>query len=287
MSGRSDAKWIAPAVAIVVLVLSLLTVILLDSLTDLPTAATTLTIVLIIVPVIVYLAISGAIESATSPFGGIRFRTLIQLPGGAVNPLFTPRTLTTLAYEQFPRCEEYSDLDDYVKQVQRWTPDTLAIVLDSPQGTDEDREELRQICTTVEFLNRYRLWSNIEYVLVVDLDERLLAFLSARAIRPAPDPSNADTCIVGRLVDWLERAQDEKLGHQDEVRLQQLEGFVGPDHFLDADFTFREALETMRELAVDALPVVSREQRLTGILERSRLAVSMFTQMAAAERRGV
>ena len=79
--------------------------------------------------------------------------------------------------------------DDYVRQVQRWTPDTLCIVLDRAQVAIEDSAApMLQICQAVEFLNTNGLWSNLDYVIAVDADEHLLALLSSRAIRPAPQP---------------------------------------------------------------------------------------------------
>ncbi|MGH7821065.1 MAG: hypothetical protein ACREQ9_14975 [Candidatus Binatia bacterium] len=73
----------------------------------------------------------------------------------------------------------------------------------------------------------------------------------------------------------------DALNDSNESQLESLPGFIAAQRALSKTSDRRKALETMDTLDVQTLPVIDKEGRLAGIVDRSKLTASMLIDIAA------
>lgn len=109
----------------------------------------------------------------------------------------------------------------------------------------------------------------LKYVIIEDAGEKLVGILGARELANLPLKSNTRYGLsLNDFADWLNSANVQALA--------RLPGFVSAKDAINKDTNKQLALERMESLNIKTLPVIDKEGRFVGIVDRSRLTASLL-----------
>ena len=128
-----------------------------------------------------------------------------------------------------------------------------------------------------QYLKALTRYPFFEYVVVIDSGGRLFGLFDARQLfkllRDPPRQSRKEEFPdFDQLAEWIASSKISKI--------ESLPGFVGKPHALKKTTNKHDALQRMEKLDVQTLPVVDDEDRLVGILERSKLSASILIEIS-------
>jgi CBS domain-containing protein len=111
----------------------------------------------------------------------------------------------------------------------------------------------------------------LRYVIIQNPDTTFFAMADARALADLFASSN-QPFTAEDFARWL--------GSSDTTALKRLPGFVSSASAVTETTDKSQALQRMESLGVDTLPVVDRDKRFVGIVNRSRLTASLILDVA-------
>lgn len=124
-----------------------------------------------------------------------------------------------------------------------------------------------------DYLNELIKYPYLKYIVLENRDGTFFGMADARALatllssaRPPP-PYSADN-----IANWLIRS--------DTSSLKRLPGFEGSDMAVSQTTDKKQTLQMMEKLNVENLPVIDKEKRFVGIVNRSRLTASLILDVA-------
>ena len=126
----------------------------------------------------------------------------------------------------------------------------------------------------LQTLTRYPFF---EYVVVLESDGRFFGLFNARQLfeilsDSTRHPTMGEFPNFDQFANWLTSSKIAKL--------EAIPGFVGRGKVVRKITNKHDALRRMEELDVQSLPVLNSEDRLVGILERSKLSASILIDIS-------
>ncbi|MCP4365292.1 MAG: CBS domain-containing protein [Planctomycetes bacterium] len=110
-----------------------------------------------------------------------------------------------------------------------------------------------------------------KYIVINGGDKKLVGIVSARELASKMEASDSGY-TPDNIARWLNSS--------DVKELERLPGFVSKSEAIHHDTKKLDALESMESLNIETLPVVDKEGRFVGIVDRSRLATSLIIEVA-------
>lgn len=118
-----------------------------------------------------------------------------------------------------------------------------------------------------QYLDELTKYPFFQYIVINNNDGTLFGMIDAMEV--AATIKSYDGLFNSRdFANWLNRS--------DAGQLAGIPGFTSTEHSLHQDADKKAALELMESLNLEALPVVDGQQRLVGIVNRSRLTASLI-----------
>ena len=218
-------------------------------------------IVVAVLPIAIFLLVTGKIQKFE--VGDLKIETaFVKASTSAIASQVTP--LTGLPSEPIR-----TDSKMGVMEIPR-------LIQDKAQGLSfrlgfggYDGPAIRQYLTelTRQPFLRYIIIQNPDGTFFAMADARALADLLSSA--SPPPPFTADD-----LARWLNSS--------DKTSLKRLPGFIASESSVTESTDKAQALQRMESLNVDTLPVVDKDRRFAGIVNRSRLTASLILDVSNA-----
>jgi hypothetical protein len=111
----------------------------------------------------------------------------------------------------------------------------------------------------------------LRYVIIENPDRTFFAMADARALTDLLSSTNAPY-TADQFARWLNSS--------DQASLKRLPGFISLESSVTGTTDKSQALQLMETLNVDTLPVVDKDKRYVGIVNRSRLTASLILDVA-------
>lgn len=123
-----------------------------------------------------------------------------------------------------------------------------------------------------EYLNRLSQYSFFKYIIIISSNGKFVGMADARELNSVfqtrtGGPSSQE------FAQWVNR--------EDIDSLTKLPGFVSAKNSINNELDKQAALEKMEELNIETLPVIDKQGKFVGIVDRSRLTSSLIIDVAS------
>jgi CBS domain len=217
-------------------------------------------IVVAVLPVVIFLLISGKIQKFE--VGELKIETaFVKASGSAIASQVTP--LVGLPAEPI-RIDPKLGIEQIPRLIQN-KAQGLSFRLGFGGYYGPAIQEYLTVLTKQPFL-RYVIIQNTDGTFFAMADARGLADLLSNQNPPPPFTPND-------LAKWLDSS--------DKASLKRLPGFISSESAVTESTDKTQALQRMESLNVDTLPVVDKDKRFAGIVNRSRLTASLILDVAS------
>lgn len=218
-------------------------------------------IVVAILPVVIILLVTGKIQSFEFGEGGLKIETAFSNASeSAITPQVTPLAGLPVEPVAMSRKRGVEDIPEMIAKKTEGL--TFRIGYGDYWGP-----------AIVNYLQRLTQQGFLKYVVIQNEDGSFFAMADARQLAAMLTADNAPF-RAEQLANWLNR------GSRDALR--QLPGFVSAENAVRVTDDKRHVLQVMERLNVDTLPVVTDQNRYSGIVNRSRLIASLILDVAQA-----
>jgi hypothetical protein len=123
-----------------------------------------------------------------------------------------------------------------------------------------------------EYLDKLIKYPFLRYIILENADGTFLGMADARELAVLFTATVRLPYTANDFANWLNRG--------DAAALKRLPGFEGSDMAISESIDKKQALQKMETLNVDTLPVINKEKRFVGVVNRSRLIASLIIEVA-------
>ncbi len=260
MEGEAANTWII--LSVVGAMVLLVGLVLLRTLTNAKAEVRLTDAAIALIPIIVALFVTGKITKLAVGPEGVSFEVKEAILGAARNTAadeierIEPETIRTAAKGGRTRIPEY-----LARGVQALTFQTGGLYVP---------EIMREYFTELTRSPRFK------YMVLIDDTGAFFGIMDARKLVALIEASSQDG-PTRRSLDW---AMLRDWIQSDPKKFHDLSGFIKAEEALKADASKSEALTRLQEERLEWLPVVDEQDRLAGVVERSRLTAGLILDVA-------